>query len=946
MKHTILSSVVCSALLLSAAPLAGIQNVQAAVDPVGYTQPIEVKLIDGVQASTQLSFTLSGTYRLKETGALLPPGSYIAAKQGTGLEVKQGSTTLASGDRLTLEPVTYDLSHTLTIGSRSYLGTFKFNLEESIVRPYNTLELEDYLKGVVSHEMSDSWPIEALKAQAVSARTFVKQKGSMSIDNTQKNQVYKGYSPRESNSHTAVDSTRGTTLMYNGKYAETYYSSTNGGTMMSVTNSWGTSLASYPYLTKKSDPYSERAGQHLNWQFQLYRQQINLSGLDLSSPSSWWNTVTERDASIASSLKTAMGLPPGSKIVSVDTLAFKTEPYAANEELNGTVSVTYVHQNDLVDGQLALRTKSVTTRHDRLRAYFGSEGSYQRLRSPNVSSVSFDGSRYTVKGNGWGHGIGMSQWGAWQMAKEGKTFSDILGFYYPGTTLSGGNAPSPTPTPPSIPDPSKETYTVEAGDTLYGISRVFGLTVVQLKTMNGLTNDRIHVGQVLNVGNKKPPVVGTIKTTANDYNQTNVSFSVDQADTVRLSYGNQVLKQWTGAKGTLSYTWNASSIPAGVKTLTVTATNGGGTSKKTASVRLVTVASPSVSALASSQTDKQATLSYVLNQRGNVSISVEQNGKAVRTLTLGEQAAGKKTAVFTGTSYGTYTYRVTLTNPLGSSHAETGSFTLRDTLTPSITSTSASVSGERATISFSTNKEAIVTVRVLKGKTVVKTLAGGNRVKGTHRLTWDGTPGTYTAHVTMTDTSGRTATVSKSFTLVKKQTTTPSIHVVKKGDTLWGISTTYRQSVAKIQSWNKLTSTTLYIGQRLKVGETASPSVPSAPSSPSPSKPVPVITTKTHTVKSGDTLWAISRQYGVSVSRIQSLNKMKTTTLSVGQKLVITSSTSSTTSSSSSTGKTHTVKAGDTLWGISRQYGVSVSRIQSLNNMNSTVLRIGQRVKL
>lgn len=114
---------------------------------------------------------------------------------------------------------------------------------------------------------------------------------------------------------------------------------------------------------------------------------------------------------------------------------------------------------------------------------------------------------------------------------------------------------------------------------------------------------------------------------------------------------------------------------------------------------------------------------------------------------------------------------------------------------------------------------------------------------------------------------------------------TTETYTVKAGDSLYAIATKHKVSVADLQNWNNLKSTTIYVGQKLQVQKTSS-STPTTPTTPS--KPTtPEQTTQTYTVKSGDTLYSISRTYNVSVADIQKWNNLKTTTLKVGQKLTI-----------------------------------------------------------
>ncbi|CCY45983.1 gamma-D-glutamate-meso-diaminopimelate muropeptidase [Firmicutes bacterium CAG:822] len=151
-------------------------------------------------------------------------------------------------------------------------------------------------------------------------------------------------------------------------------------------------------------------------------------------------------------------------------------------------------------------------------------------------------------------------------------------------------------------------------------------------------------------------------------------------------------------------------------------------------------------------------------------------------------------------------------------------------------------------------------------------------------------------------------------------------YTVKSGDSLWKIANEYGLTVAELKSLNGLTSDNLSIGQVLKVSNSSGSSNSSG---------------NTYTVKSGDSLWKIANQYGVTVNELKSLNDLTSDILSIGQVLKIPSS-----SSSNSSGSTYTVKAGDSLWNIANQYGITVDELKNLNNLTSNTLSIGQILKV
>lgn len=147
-------------------------------------------------------------------------------------------------------------------------------------------------------------------------------------------------------------------------------------------------------------------------------------------------------------------------------------------------------------------------------------------------------------------------------------------------------------------------------------------------------------------------------------------------------------------------------------------------------------------------------------------------------------------------------------------------------------------------------------------------------------------------------------------------------YTVQAGDTLYSIARKFNTTVAQLRALNNLTSDNLSVGQVLIISEEVD--IP-----PQPDDGI------VHIVQSGDTLYKIANQYGVTVAEIIELNNLGTTVLTIGQKLLIPNKSTDTTT-------TYTVKSGDSLWKIANQFGVTVDDIISSNNLSSTTLQIGQ----
>lgn len=171
-----------------------------------------------------------------------------------------------------------------------------------------------------------------------------------------------------------------------------------------------------------------------------------------------------------------------------------------------------------------------------------------------------------------------------------------------------------------------------------------------------------------------------------------------------------------------------------------------------------------------------------------------------------------------------------------------------------------------------------------------------------------------------------TSTVLRVGQRLKIPSTTSSdinIYTVQAGDSLYNIARRYNTTVDSLMDANGLTSTLLQIGQILKV-PSISESVEQNPN--------------TYIVQKGDTLYKIASQYGVSVNEIKNTNNLSSDALQIGQVLII--------PSSSTTGQVYVVQSGDTLYKIANQFGVSIADLIQFNQLPTTVLQVGQEINI
>ena len=162
-------------------------------------------------------------------------------------------------------------------------------------------------------------------------------------------------------------------------------------------------------------------------------------------------------------------------------------------------------------------------------------------------------------------------------------------------------------------------------------------------------------------------------------------------------------------------------------------------------------------------------------------------------------------------------------------------------------------------------------------------------------------------------------------------TTVGQTYKVVSGDTLYGIATKNGVSVAQIQEWNALSGSTIYVGQVLKV---------SAPTQ----TVAPVEVKETiHKVVKGDTLAALARTYKTTVDAIKTWNGLNSNTIYIGQNLIVEKTE---TVVKQETTKSYTVKSGDTLWKVAMNNDTTVANLKKLNNLSTVVIYTGQSLKV
>lgn len=430
-----------------------IPEVQPEIELLEKKVSVRVGIMDG---ESEILFSCSGLYTISNKGKVIftkkkSKGSWKITAQGEELafeNTETGEMIRVAGD-LIFRPD--QISSYVKIGkvqsgkgwhwedteSRRYKGDVEFlNINGKII-VVNDVGIEQYLYGVVPSEMSPVSPMEALKAQAILARTNVFSKVGRkyknkpySLSSDVYSQVYTGIDKISEATSRAVDETRGLILTYKGKPVEALFHSVCGGYLESNDAVWGT--PSLPYLQAKpcSPPGNYSYGDLSNEN--NFRKWIN------STPDSYCNLN---------------GKPSGDKLVFAKKY-FRWEKKYSSERLGSVIKATTGKNIG------KLKDVSVISRGPSGKAISvkvtGSGGSVtinkelnirKKLSKPPLYSGNFfvekgnidkSGypSQFVFKGAGFGHGTGMCQIGACGMADSGENFDEILEFYFPGTDVT------------------------------------------------------------------------------------------------------------------------------------------------------------------------------------------------------------------------------------------------------------------------------------------------------------------------------------------------------------------------------------------------------------------------------------------------------------------------------------------------------------------------------
>lgn len=440
--------------------------------PADESGALEV-LLKSLGTVSSLDITISGSYSLNgNTGFRFQENAQVRAVASNGeVWLTCGGLTLNMGQSVTLTRHSKDGENGLYLSGSPrgglYCGSLRLSASGSELRPVLMIDIEEYLYGVVPYEMNDAFPMEALKAQAVAARTYALKRradrGGRDYDvvDTTADQVYMGYDAEYQNVVAAVDATKGVCGLYQGQYATCYYTASNGGQTAMAHDILGVTTDD-GYLAIVDDPYDVENSRSPVTSLSLRADAYGLPELILSEMKA---AASERLSSMNYSDElgdifideitavephtTKAGDP--NRMYQYVRISFKISACPMVPVYSQPTAIDRIHElfgrNTYVPvllgeqpGEPELLEDTFTCEigvYDQLKNQLGLKISYidcelctAQRRQTAESDV------FVVEFRRFGHGVGLSQRGAQQMAgQHGKTYLEILSFYYPGLSF-------------------------------------------------------------------------------------------------------------------------------------------------------------------------------------------------------------------------------------------------------------------------------------------------------------------------------------------------------------------------------------------------------------------------------------------------------------------------------------------------------------------------------
>ncbi|PIV18499.1 MAG: hypothetical protein COS41_04220 [Elusimicrobia bacterium CG03_land_8_20_14_0_80_50_18] len=277
------------------------------------------------------------------------------------------------------------------VNGRAFRGGIILRKDGSLLSAINEVEVEDYLRGVLPRELSPAWNEDALKAQAVVSRTYIMAnlgrfaKQGYDLTSCENSQVYGGLDCEQNTTSEAVRATAGEVLKYRGEIARVYFHADAAGHTESPEFVWGSSEPP-PYLKGRREP-ARNETPYSSWEYEIGFEELA--------------RVLEKNDYKTGRIKRVV---------------------ARGKTGAGRVK----------NFMLYSETGKTEIKSGKFRTMLGG----RNIKSTKIQNIINGRKSVVFKGSGWGHGVGMSQWGAKELAEKGWDYKKILRLYFPGTRIA------------------------------------------------------------------------------------------------------------------------------------------------------------------------------------------------------------------------------------------------------------------------------------------------------------------------------------------------------------------------------------------------------------------------------------------------------------------------------------------------------------------------------
>lgn len=435
----------------------------------------------------RVRLSTTGKYSINSSGNMtLIDGVNKSHSIGKSTTLSVSGKAVISGKSKYSLPVTLKSSNPIGFNNNRYRGTIRVMNKGELI---NVLDIEDYLRGVLKAEANPTWPIEYLKVQAIVSRTFAMRESlsaksrEYDVTDTTSSQLYRGINAESPRTDQAVRETNGKVVAYGNELAFTPFHSDSGGATANNRDVWGKDL---PYLQAVKEPVSYQSPNSF-WEARISPGELSTA---LSKMSSSVGAVKEIKVVDTDQHGRAINLRV---IGSASSAIIKASAFRTAVGPNKLKSTFLVVSGTNEPKQAPVPTKSenkqnpdieinmkeaLTPKEDELLHKLYSEGAFTNeemteiLMKPETrkehlyraiergtppphntkrtvintantvsqpvlsgASIPFSGGQFIFRGKGWGHGVGMSQYGAMNLAKSGWNAEKILTHYFPGTKI-------------------------------------------------------------------------------------------------------------------------------------------------------------------------------------------------------------------------------------------------------------------------------------------------------------------------------------------------------------------------------------------------------------------------------------------------------------------------------------------------------------------------------